>query len=378
MIRAPGACAGVSVASGPPRRTHPGRFAKKVQQARGDRIVQVRERSLAPWRNAPWQRPRRQGLGLPSPSLMPLPHKIRDRALKVSPSPKKISRPAWVDLGKLSPPPSVIVDERTGSATSGGPRGLRVGATERIPSIHSLEEGGRSMEREVSKKERPGNRMKDAFQMALHHRGNTDSGVASDHFRCSLVFEAAGRLPPTSRRRLTIFGPSSATTTAWAVPSAGGRREINWDGVADGFAAPNNLPANFFNKNSPRGVVFAARVRLWVSAKEESRRSVRQSSSGRVAQVRRLQSPAAVHGAQSPITEILSSSPALPCRDQQGFGAMSPTSTGTTRRRSSTSTSTARSCSAASCRPSGQPDPLVPGGRLRRRRRSLPRSDQQR
>ncbi|MGE5525290.1 MAG: PEP-CTERM sorting domain-containing protein [Rhodospirillaceae bacterium] len=35
-----------------------------------------------------------------------------------------------------------------------------------------------------------------------------------------------------------------------------GRREINWDGVPDALAAPNNLPANFFNVNSPRGVVF--------------------------------------------------------------------------------------------------------------------------
>jgi hypothetical protein len=47
-------------------------------------------------------------------------------------------------------------------------------------------------------------------------------------------------------------------TAAGANGSFGGvRREINWDGVPDSLSAPNNLPANFFNSTSPRGVVFS-------------------------------------------------------------------------------------------------------------------------
>lgn len=35
------------------------------------------------------------------------------------------------------------------------------------------------------------------------------------------------------------------------------RQEINWDGVPDNLAAPNLLPADFFNTVAPRGVVFS-------------------------------------------------------------------------------------------------------------------------
>ena len=37
-----------------------------------------------------------------------------------------------------------------------------------------------------------------------------------------------------------------------------GRREINWDGVPDSASEPNNFPIDFFNVNSPRGVIFNA------------------------------------------------------------------------------------------------------------------------
>src|SRR5216110_1346236 len=62
----------------------------------------------------------------------------------------------------------------------------------------------------------------------------------------------AGITPIRDAFRAAIGGG----TVAGANGSFGGvRREINWDGVPATASAPNNLPVNFFNTTSPRGVV---------------------------------------------------------------------------------------------------------------------------
>jgi len=85
-----------------------------------------------------------------------------------------------------------------------------------------------------------------------------------------IVFEASGATPADIQTTVEDFrvflGPLNANV-AQSFPS--GRREINWDGVPDAFSAPNNLPANFFNANSPRGAVFFTRgTGFQVSAKD--------------------------------------------------------------------------------------------------------------
>jgi hypothetical protein len=52
--------------------------------------------------------------------------------------------------------------------------------------------------------------------------------------------------------RTDLGGPNNGVGSSFV----SGRREINWDGVADSFSEPNALPYNFFNVNSPRGIVF--------------------------------------------------------------------------------------------------------------------------
>jgi len=71
------------------------------------------------------------------------------------------------------------------------------------------------------------------------------------------VFEASGASPADIQTAVDAFRTFLGNPNNVAgPPSLTGHREINWDGVPDAFSAPNLLPANFFNKNSPRGIVF--------------------------------------------------------------------------------------------------------------------------
>ena len=72
------------------------------------------------------------------------------------------------------------------------------------------------------------------------------------------VFSASGANPAAIQATVDAFRIDLGAVNPNIVGSFGsGRREINWDGVPEAASAPNNLPANFFNVNSPRGVVFS-------------------------------------------------------------------------------------------------------------------------
>src|SRR5262249_36217321 len=72
------------------------------------------------------------------------------------------------------------------------------------------------------------------------------------------IFSASGPNPPFTQSAVDAFRIDLGTLNPNVAGSFGaGRREINWDGVPTNFAAPNNLPNDFFNVNSPRGAVFS-------------------------------------------------------------------------------------------------------------------------
>ena len=71
-----------------------------------------------------------------------------------------------------------------------------------------------------------------------------------------VIFEAAGASPPDIQTKVDEFRDFLGANNGVGGAFPDGRREINWDAAPDAVSAPNNLPANFFNRNSPRGAVF--------------------------------------------------------------------------------------------------------------------------
>ena len=74
--------------------------------------------------------------------------------------------------------------------------------------------------------------------------------------RAQTVFSASGADAAAILGQVTAFRTALGTPNPNVAGSAAsGRREINWDGVPVQFQTPNNQPPDFFNVNSPRGVV---------------------------------------------------------------------------------------------------------------------------
>ena len=84
-------------------------------------------------------------------------------------------------------------------------------------------------------------------------------GTAGNIYASAITFTAVGATPAAITPTRDAFRVAvGGGAVGGANGSFGGlRREINWDGVPDGFSAPSSLPANFFNVNSPRGVIFS-------------------------------------------------------------------------------------------------------------------------
>ena len=112
------------------------------------------------------------------------------------------------------------------------------------------------MEHEVSDTERPGSTNRAGLRWLSTAAATAALLWPAIGFAGPVVFQAAGSAPVDIVAAVEDFRNFLGANHGVGGTFPGGRREINWDAVPDAFSAPNDLPANFFNANSPRGVVF--------------------------------------------------------------------------------------------------------------------------
>lgn len=79
--------------------------------------------------------------------------------------------------------------------------------------------------------------------------------AASPAAHADVTFSATGLTPADIQSQVDAFRAALGPNNGVGGTFAGGRREVNWDGVPDNVSAPNTLPSTFFNFNSPRGIV---------------------------------------------------------------------------------------------------------------------------
>ena len=88
-----------------------------------------------------------------------------------------------------------------------------------------------------------------AVAIALSACGGSDDDGAKD------VVRVAGANAADLQSAVDGFRAKLGANNATGAPASAGRREVNWDGIPTSSLDP--FPGDFFNVNSPRGVVFS-------------------------------------------------------------------------------------------------------------------------